>query len=105
MKFCLLMVIKYMVFLTFFINSSRCLGIGIAFGRFISDGDMTPLMAEPTGLPSEEASGLISGASFVTKATWSPKQPQFELLNTVTDRGTPREHLRSHFYPKVIIVF
>ncbi len=62
-------------------------------------------MAEPTGLPSEEASGLISGASFVTKATWSPKQPQFELLNTVTDRGTPERFLRAFLYFSMMIFF
>ncbi|VDN30721.1 unnamed protein product [Dibothriocephalus latus] len=44
------------------------------------------LTPQPEGLPCEEAAALVSGASFVTKASWSPTEPQFEHLNTVTDR-------------------
>lgn len=35
----------------------------------------------------EETTTLIPGASFVTKAAWSHGQPEFEQLNTTTDRG------------------
>uniref|UniRef100_A0A183SKT4 Rab-GAP TBC domain-containing protein n=1 Tax=Schistocephalus solidus TaxID=70667 RepID=A0A183SKT4_SCHSO len=58
----------------------------LAFGRFIQDVELTMLTPLPEGLPSEEATALVSGASFVTKASWAPTEPQFEHLNTVTDR-------------------
>uniref|UniRef100_A0A0X3PPI6 Rab-GAP TBC domain-containing protein n=2 Tax=Schistocephalus solidus TaxID=70667 RepID=A0A0X3PPI6_SCHSO len=64
----------------------RCIGVGLAFGRFIQDVELTMLTPLPEGLPSEEATALVSGASFVTKASWAPTEPQFEHLNTVTDR-------------------
>lgn len=58
----------------------------MAFGRYVSEGDMTVLVTNPGRVATENASAFIPGASFVTKTTWSPKNPQFELLNTVTDR-------------------
>nr|VZH92786.1 unnamed protein product [Spirometra erinaceieuropaei] len=64
----------------------RCLGVGLAFGRFIQDVELTMLTPLPDGLPSDEAVTLVPGASFVTKASWSPTEAQFEHLNTVTDR-------------------
>ncbi|VDD75831.1 unnamed protein product, partial [Mesocestoides corti] len=64
-----------------------CLEIGLAFGRYVSDGDVTTLVTNPAKLSTDDANNLIPGASFVVKTAWSPKEPQFELLNTVTDRG------------------
>ncbi|VDD75833.1 unnamed protein product [Mesocestoides corti] len=56
------------------------------------------MLTSPAKLSTDDANNLIPGTSFVVKTAWSPKEPQFELLNTVTDRGksltscTPSPH-------------
>ncbi|VDK44181.1 unnamed protein product [Taenia asiatica] len=65
----------------------KCPSIGLACGRYINASDVTELATNLASLTPNEANTLIPDAStFVTMAPWSPHVPQFEILNTVTDR-------------------
>ncbi|KAL5109499.1 Rab GTPase-activating protein 1 [Taenia crassiceps] len=65
----------------------KCPSIGLACGRYINASDVTELAANLVSLTPDQAATLIPEAStFVTIAHWSPHVPQFEILNTVTDR-------------------
>nr|CDS24377.1 rab GTPase activating protein 1 [Echinococcus granulosus] len=65
----------------------KCPSIGLACGRYINASDVIQLATNLAPLPPDEAIALIPEASvFVAMAPWSPQVPQFEILNTVTDR-------------------
>ena len=77
----------------------KCVSIGMAYGRYLSPGDVTELVANAPALAAEEAAAYLSEAGlFATKALWSPRAAQFEGLNTVTDRGLVH-FPPSHFHP------
>ncbi|KAA3673842.1 Rab GTPase-activating protein 1, partial [Paragonimus westermani] len=79
-----------------------CLDISVAYGRYLSDSELTSLGPDEDGTSEhrgEAAASLIPGSTFVISVLWPTDSKEFEMLDTVTGKDeciffTVSVHLR-----------